>query len=347
MSRSVENRTADVRRMLACARTIYAQRSRVVPALVASTGLTAEGVELGFASLEQDATDAELRRLVSAAGARRHVHVVLSSNVFVAPLRALALARAAAERVTVRPSPRDPVLARALLEALDAAGDDAFSQVDERDVSQIEAQEIHVYGRDETIAAVRARARPGVVVRGHAAGMGVALLSRDAEPGPAAGALALDMVAFDQRGCLSPRLAVVLGGEARAAAFAGALHAALGGWAVRVPRGQLAADERAAARRWRDAVAFAGRVWEAEEHVVALVPESAAGYVPPPGRHLTVLAASSPEVAAAALAPLARAIVTVGTDAPLELAPLVPAHSRLSLLGTMQRPPLDGPVDRR
>ena len=47
----------------------------------------------------------------------------------------------------------------------------------------IEAGAIHVYGRDETIAAVRAAARPGVVVRGHGAGLGVALVTPAADLG--------------------------------------------------------------------------------------------------------------------------------------------------------------------
>ena len=43
-----------------------------------------------FESLEKEASDAELRSLVDAAGQADHVHVVLSANVFIAPLRALA-----------------------------------------------------------------------------------------------------------------------------------------------------------------------------------------------------------------------------------------------------------------
>ena len=347
MSRTVDTRLADVRRLLDVARAVYEARAHIAPTIAADTGLTPQGVELGFASLEREATDADLRALVAGAGETRQVHVVLSANVFVAPLRALALARAAAERVTVRPSPRDPALAVALLRAASSAGEPAFEQVDDRDVADIDAGEIHVYGRDATIAAVRARVRPGVVVRGHAAGMGVAVVSPRADLGAAADALALDVVAFDQRGCLSPRVALVRGNAARAERFAEALHAALGSWEARVPRGQLLEDERIDARRWRDALAFAGTVWEAERWGVALAPEGAALYVPPAGRHLTVVPASSDQAVAAAMAPLAGRIVAIGSDAPGELGALAPAHARLSALGAMQRPPLDGPVDRR
>jgi hypothetical protein len=348
MSRTAADRVADVRRLLDCARTVHDQRARIAPAIAAATGLTPEGVELGFASLEREASDADLSALVAGAGEAAHVHVVLSANVFVAPLRALALARAAADRVTVRPSPRDPALAVALLDALRAAGDSAFVRVDERDVAHVEAGEVHVYGRDATVAAVRARVRPGVVVRGHAAGMGVALVSSGADLVAAARALALDVVAFEQRGCLSPRVAVVLGDEARAERFAEALHAALVAQAAQVPRGRLLDDERIEARRWRDALAFAGRVWDADDvGAVALAPAGAPLYVPPAGRHVTVMPAASHEAVVAAIAPLASHVVAVGTDAPQELGALAPGHARLSALGAMQRPPLDGPVDRR
>jgi hypothetical protein len=348
VSRTVEARVADVRRLLACARAVHDQRARIAPAIAAASGLTAQGVELGFASLEREATDRDLRALVVSAGDTRHVHVVLSANVFVAPLRALAIARAASERVTVRPSPRDPALTVALLEAAASAGDDAFTRVDQRDVLPIEAGEVHVYGRDATIAAVRTRVRRGVVVRGHAAGMGMALVSPDGDLGAAAEALALDVVTFDQRGCLSPRVAMVLGNEGRAEQFGEALHAAFGRWEVRVPRGRLLEDERVEARRWRETVAFAGRLREGHDWAVAVAGEGASFSIPPPGRHVTVVAVASADSVAAAIAPMAAGIVAVGTDAPgAKLGARLPSHARLSALGAMQRPPLDGPVDRR
>jgi len=337
---------SDVRRLLDCARAVHAGRAGIAPAIAATSGLSAEGVELGFASLEQEATDMELRALVAAAGDAERVHVVLSANVFVAPFRAIALARAAATQVTVRPSARDPVLTRALLREAAAAGDDALTLVEDRDVESIVTGEVHVYGRDATIAAVRARVRPGVIVRGHGSGLGVAIVTEAASIDAAAGALALDVVAFDQRGCLSPRVALVMGSPARAETFAEALHAALGTLGARIPRGALFADERADARRWRETVTFAGTRWESGDHAVALVPEGSPLHVPPAGRHVTVGGVSTREAVVAALAPFARFVVAVGTD-DLGVASMTPAHARRSKLGEMQRPPLDGPVDGR
>jgi hypothetical protein len=344
MSRDVDARVADVARWLTAARAVYANRASIAHLIARATGLPPEGVELGFASLERDASDTELRKLVALAGRADRAHVILSANVFVAPLRAIAIARAAADNVTIRPSPRDPVLVCALVEA---AGDAAITLVQERDVASITADEIHVYGRDDTIAAVRARARSGVIVRGHGAGMGVALVTRAADADAAADALAADVVPFDQRGCLSPRIAIVEGSEARAASFARSLDEHLRAWGERIPRGVLSDEERADTRRWREALAFVGRIWEGDHHTIAVAAGGAALGIPPSGRNVLVVPAPSPDAAAACLAPIARFVVVVGTDDLARGARFAPTHARVSPLGRMQRPPLDGPIDRR
>jgi acyl-CoA reductase LuxC len=344
VKRALSDRLEAVGRLLEAARTVHEDRSRIAPLLVRATGLTPEGVELGFASLEVDATEDELRELISGAGEAEHVHVILSANVFVAPLRALAIARAAADRVTLRPSMRDPVLARALVEA---SHDEAIAIVGERDIATVASGEIHVYGRDETIAEVRVRARPGVLVRGHGAGMGVAFVTAAADLAAAADLLADDVLPFDQRGCLSPRVAIVEGNADRAHSFARTLDECLRGRGRRVPRGELAGDEREEARRWLDTMAFAGRVWEGDHHAVALGAAGAVPLVPPGGRHVYVT--PEPELRSSLLHQMgiARFVVAAGADDPGRVREIVPHHVRVSRLGRMQRPPLDGPVDRR
>jgi hypothetical protein len=352
MTRSGDDRVADVRRLLGAAAAVFGDRARLVPAIAEATGLSREGVELGFESLEREATDEALRALVAFAGDAPHVHVVLSANVFVAPLRALAVARAAAARVTIRPSSRDPILTHALVEA---AGDAAIRVVDERDVGApgaLEAGEVHVYGRDETIAAVRARLRdrPAVTVRGHGAGLGLAVVTGAAGIDGAAAAVARDVVAFDQRGCLSPRLVVVEGDAARGLSFARALHEHLAAWAVEVPRGALVAAERAEAARWRETATFAGDVFAAVDHAVALAPVGAPWWPAPAGRHVQVVAHVGLAGLAGPLAAIAPFVAAVGSDDPARVRASLPADvasGRTMSLGHMQRPPLDGPVDRR
>jgi hypothetical protein len=358
VNRTVEDRVRDVRRWLDAARVVYADRARLTPSIAASTGLSIEGVTLGFESLELDATQEQIHALVAAAGSAAHVHVILSANVFIAPLRAIAIARAAAARVTVRPSSRDPTLASALVAA---AGDPAVSlavdaeasrTTDARDAVPASAERIDVYGRDETIAHVRRLARPHVVVRGHGAGLGVAFVAR-AHAGALetlADALAADVIPFDQRGCLSPRIAFVEAAPARAEAFALALHQALGHRGSQVPRGYLTPDERREATRWRETLAFAGRVWVGADHLVGLDASGTPAMtlaVPPAGRHVLVVPVESALQARNLLAPIAPFVVSVGLRDADAHCLVAPQHARVASIGAMQRPPLDGPVDKR
>jgi hypothetical protein len=344
VKRTVADRIASVRGLLAAARDVYARRSSFIPELVRTTGLTSAGVTLGFEALERKATDEELASLVAAAGDIARVHVVLSANVFTAPLRAIALARAAADFVSVRPSPRDPTLARAIVEA---ARDRNIEIGEDREVGAIHPCEVHVYGRNRTIREIRGRVQPDVIVRGHGAGIGVAIVTgkewtKEVMP------LVSDVLMFDQRGCLSPRVVFVEGDQSLAATFSEAIHSELAfEHAQNHPRGALSPADRSEATYWADKAAFAGQLFVAEGHAVCCAQDFSPVLVPPPGRHLLVVPVRTVDAAFTALAPIARHIVAVGTNDPARVRALAPAHARVSALGRMQRPPLDGPVDRR
>jgi hypothetical protein len=176
-------------------------------------------------------------------------------------------------------------------------------------------------------------------------------------------------VPFDQRGCLSPRVAVVEGDASRARAFAEALHEQLAAWSIEVPRGALPPHEHAEARRWRETMAFAGELLEGRDHAVAFACDRVRGthgtswWVPPPGRHVLVMADALFDDRVAQVAPIAPFVVAIGTDDAVRLRALLggiigPLHAssastasrspiRFSALGRMQHPPLDGPVDLR
>lgn len=348
MIRSAASRIADVRRVLQAARSVIARPSDLVPAIAGSTGLSAAGVALALARhLELDATDEELASLVARAGDAPRVSVILSANVFVGALRALAIARAASDDVVVRPSRRDPAFARALIEAARAEGDKHLRLDEDLEVAAIDAGEVHVYGRDETIANIRAKVRKDVCVRGHGSGMGVALVSGGADVALAARALAEDVIVFDQRGCLSPRIALVLGDEARAADIADALDAELDLLEVTVPRGELPAGERAASGRYVATMTYACRALVGSSHAIGVAPPGAPLVLPPPFRHLHVAPCASLDEATKLLTPLWRGIVAVGCDDRAAARAVAPRWARLSALGAMQRPRLDGPVDLR
>lgn len=343
MPRTAGQRIDDVKRLVAAARLVVERRAAIVPAIAESSALSVEGVELAFArSLETDATDADLAKLVARAGDTPAVAVILSANVFVGALRAIAVARAAAERVVVRPSRRDPTFARALVEA---AKDPAIVLDEALDVADVKTGEIHVYGRDETIADVKRRA--SVRVRGHGAGMGVAWISPSADLSAAARALADDVVLFDQRGCLSPRIALVGGDESRAGAFADALHEELERLDAEIPRGPVPAEERVHADRYVATMTYACRALVGGQHAVGVGPPGAPLVLPPPYRHVHVAPAASAADAAKLLEPLTRGIVAIGSDDEAAARTIGPAAARVSSLGRMQRPALDGPVDLR
>jgi acyl-CoA reductase-like NAD-dependent aldehyde dehydrogenase len=343
--RTDEERMRDVRAVVEAARRVVEQRPSVVGAIASSTGLSLQGVELALTRhLELDATDDEIRQLVARAGDAVTVAIILSANVFVGALRALAVARAASAKVRIKPSRRDPAFARALVEEL---SDRATVLDDALEVATVDAGEIHVYGRDETIAQVRAEARPGVRVRGHGAGMGIAWISRAAALEPAARALAEDVVAFDQRGCLSPRIAFVEGDVARAEELGQALHAVLDRLDREVPRGALPAEERAASERYVATMTYAHRALVGTGHAVGIAEVGAPFVLPPVYRHVHIAPCPTSRDAVQVLGPAAGAVIAVGSDDEVAARVLTPAWARLSPLGWMQRPPLDGPVDLR
>lgn len=328
---SSQAKTARIRALQAAARSI-ADDGELRDAIAESTGLTRAGVDLAFAHhLELDASEAELEKLIAHAREADAVTVILSANVFVGALRALALALAASDNVLVRPSRRDPAFATALCKAAN------MKLAAEVEVEAITRGEIHVYGKDETIAEVRAKAR--VAVRGHGAGMGAVWLSTRADLAVAARLVADDVVVFDQRGCLSPRVVLVDGG--RADAFADALHEQLEDAQLRVPRGEVPSDERAASARYVTTMTYAGRALVGTAHAIGV---GTALVSAPAYRHVHVIGTSEPR---ATLAPVLKAITTLGSDDQIAARAIAPAWARVAKLGMMQRPPLDGPVDLR
>ncbi len=308
--------------------------------LVHSTGLSPQGVELALScSLEVAPSDTELEALCSSVPSAPAVHVLLSANVFVAAHRAIALGLAASERVFVRSSRREPHMARLL-----AQGAPQLFEIED-ELAPRPGEHLHAYGGDETLATIARTLPQGVVLHGHGAGFGVALVEHGrAEPERAARALALDIALFDQQGCLSPRALLVVSGPAEP--YAQALALALQELEAEVPRGELDANEAAAVSRFRDAVAYAGELLPAGHGFVGY--GQARGLViAPVGRNCHVVSCSDP---LPLLAPHAASLTNLGLEVGKELerrlAGALPG-CRLAALGRMQMPPFDGPVDRR
>jgi hypothetical protein len=154
-------------------------------------------------------------------------------------------------------------------------------------------------------------------------------------------------VAFDQRGCLSPRIVFVEGDLDRAVSFGEVLHASLSHFERVVPRGALSTEERAESERYVATMTYAHRALVGAAHVVGIAALGAPLLLPPTYRHVHVVAAADAATACTLLAPIVRGVVAVSSDDEAAARRLGPPWARISAVGSMQRPPLDGPVDLR
>ena len=344
-----ESPRARVERLVAAARRIGdpgdplgAEARSVFPRV---TGLSPEGVALALERcLETAPLDAELTALIASVEPAPRAHVLLSANVFVAAHRAIALALAASREVFVRPSRREPEMTSLL--ARGAPG--LFSVVP--DLQPEPGDHVFAYGSDETLRAVGATLPPSVTFHAHGSGVGVAVvdaraLSRD-ELGACARRLADDVIPFDQRGCLSPRVAAVLGTASDAREFAVALAASLAALEESVPLGHLTPGEASDVTRYRDSVRYAAEIHAAGRGWVGVDVTPEAVVVPPVGRNVHVVRADDVDV----LEALRGRVATFGVHEALPLGPILAAMfpgARESTIGKMQSPPFDGPVERR
>lgn len=316
-------------------------------ALRSTCPLSREGVELALTRhLEVDPGPGELRALLDGAVPVPRAHVALSAQVFVGALRALAVALAASPDVVVRPSRRDPELTHHLARAAPGlfrvatrleprAGDTLWS-----------------YGTDAALAAIDRALPSGVRHLAHGPGIGVVVVDAAVLAGAGglvdlAEAIARDVVPFDQRGCLSPRIALVEGPGEAARELGVELARALERAEREVPCGAAAEEERAAIRRYRDSILVSGELLPAGSGAVSLAPEGAPLVVPPVLRHLHVAAVPDAAAALGGLAPLVTTAGIAGGSALRDrLRDRLPG-ARLGAPGSLQRPPLDGPVDGR
>jgi hypothetical protein len=316
--------------------------------LPASTGLSPQNV--GWAleySLEVDASDSELEQLCTRTPTSERAHVLLSANVFVAALRAIAIGLACAPKVFVRPSRREPVMARLLARA--AAGQ--FELVETLEPAA--GDHCWAYGSDSTLVELERAWPKGVALHMHGSGYGVVALAPSdlRTPGAieaTASLLAIDVAAFDQRGCLSPRVVLVEGDRECAERLSQALALAMTRREREIPIGTLTTTERADLRRFHDTMCVAGQAIAAGSGLVTFETDPLPWIVPPGGRVLHVRAIND---MVAELRAHAAAITTLGVCASnaavcARLSAALPS-ARIAHIGHMQCPPLDGPVDLR
>ena len=68
------------------------------------------------------------------------------------------------------------------------------------------------YGSDETLEVIAEKLAPGVLMHRHGSGFSAVVVDGRHATRAVAERLALDIALFDQRGCLSPRVALVVAG---------------------------------------------------------------------------------------------------------------------------------------
>jgi len=313
--------------------------------LVASTGLSPQGVDFALRRcLEANPSEDELLALLAATPEVPRANVLLSANVFVAAHRAIAIALAASERVFVRPSRREPALAELLWEATPGS----FQLRSELELEP--GDHLWAYGSDQTLAEIARSTPQAVTLHAHGSGFGLAVLGNarvsatDLERSLLG--LAEDVTLFDQRGCLSPRVLLVAGDPGRALELARELATILAHLELCIPRGRLSSEEAAELTLYRDSASYAGELFSAGLGFVSVSP-SEQFILPPVGRNLHILATENPLALIANLAPFVTSCAVEGDPALRAALQHALPCARSSRFGTMQRPPFDGPVDRR
>lgn len=307
-------------------------------ALAAEVGLSREGLALVLADALDaldglDATNVG-RALAPDPGPWRTAVFVAARTVPTAALEWLAVLLARGGAVTWKVPEGAPGLApwavahaRALGLPLDLTSDRAI-------VGRVDF--VVAMGTDESIAAIRAAARPGAHVLGYGSRWSAAWIGADAADADLAG-LARDLAAFDGRGCMSPALVLTPDPDALAIRLEPHLTRAEQAW----PRGPLSVAEAVGLRTREALVRMVGRVRPGAGWSIHVVP---AAHAEPRSRPRVAQLVAAPDdaTARARLDGLAREVgeplSTIGTTGPLGAWPGIP---RVVRPGWMQRPPVD------
>ena len=286
--------------------------------------------------------------------APRVTAVWLAGSIPPSAFSAIALPLLVGSAVYAKPSAADPASARLFAESLRAvdAGVAAAVRIGADAKALDECDAVVAQGSDETIAAIRARVRPGRPFLGYGHKLSLAVIGPAVDPASAAQSLAIDVALWDGRGCLSPAWALVHDSpRGRAAELAHALAIALEEIDETLPRGRLVAAESAdlLELRARAAVREGTRLELAAGASSWTVVLESAEIRPPAGglRFLSVVPFTDLEGLARFTAPLAPHLSCVGHAgfggdvSRLGALAVDAGASRLCPLGRMQLPPLD------
>lgn len=284
------------------------------------------------------------------------VATVLAGNLFTAPMRAVFIALLARCPVVVKASTKEDHFVRLLHRALAERDCDIAESVGVvtfagGDVSLENllfryAPVVTAFGSDETLAAIEDRLPSDKTFLRHGHGVGVAYIPATAleQSERWIRSVALDVAAYDQRGCLSPQaIWVQEGGAITPRAFAAILaREGLTAISQELPRGPLPAEIAASQMQWRGVARATAELFEASDHAVSY--ECETPFRASPGyRNVAVRSASSWDDFLSQLAPLVPHLKCVGVAAqdlpPLDDLRQRNINARLCRTGAMQTPP--------
>lgn len=179
------------------------------------------------------------------------------------------------------------------------------------------ADQVVIYGGDDAIESVRARAPASTRLVEHPHRIGVAIVDPDAAPGAAAKA-ARAVSLFDQKGCVSTHLILLLGDRATGRRWSDRLAGHLARLAESHPAGPLPPGELSALHQLRGRLAMreaaSGEIevrrTDSADWTVVLGP--AEHFAPAGGRTAWVVPVASRDACLEVLAPLSPVLQTVG-----------------------------------
>jgi hypothetical protein len=343
--------------------------------LQATTGLSPEMIEWGlettFRTVRPDVLDALAREVRGTPGLvpvpAKLVVVVLAGNLFAAAVRAMFLPLLTGAPVLVKGASRDSVLPYFILRALRSIDAEVAARCelvgfgrDNPEASKAllqHADVVSIYGDDSTVATLSAQASAGAQILRHGNGLSAAYVCADAlrdetAVRDAAQRIALDVAAYDQRGCLSPQLVYVQpGGAIDARGFARVMcEEALPQVERLLPLGAASLSDKAEALQWKAAAQVRGKLFDGKSFAVSY--EARNEPRPSPGGRLVgVYDCDGPDDLVRALTPVGAALKCVGVAGPREhrwrLAQSLRfmVSARVCRAGEMQTPPFSAYAD--
>lgn len=211
----------------------------------------------------------------------RRAALILSGNVLTAPAEPLAIHAIANVPTRVKVSSSGGSFARAFLGALDRTSPEmrslftlhAFGREDRDSLTSLVegAEVVTAYGGDLAMRDISASLSKSTRFIEYGHGFGALVLDVSSADDALVHGAALDVAAYDQRGCRSPQVVFAMGTRPERESFARRLSDALGEVERRLPRGPLSDEALGHERRWRQSMIAVGELYESPTAAVAAV----------------------------------------------------------------------------